>query len=171
MSSSHQQWRKDAEAIVSGETYDFQKYQEYDNQLEMSYKYEHPPSLGWHVASTYVGRFRKVHEQRLAEMSGKSPRKSPSKSPRKSPSKRSSPESARDLHAELKLAASRKVATVAYTFQQYEECLRTQTPRYDGPPNEEWYIDHEYCLKFIKHYKRDLDKKMKTFEAFVARSS
>ena len=34
--SSHQQWKKEAEAIVSEETYDLKQYQKYKTQVEMS---------------------------------------------------------------------------------------------------------------------------------------
>lgn len=168
--SSHVKWQKEANDIVADLKYDFHKYQEYENLLEMSSKNDGPPSLGWYVANTYVGRFSDVHKQSLFEMKRKSPSKSPRKSPRKSPSTSPSGPTA-EFHRQLQSSASSHIATRTYNLRDYETCLESQTPAYDGPPTPEWYVDREYCLRFSKHYQRDLEKKMKTLSAFVARAS
>ena len=100
-----------------------------------------------------------------------SPKKSSSgsKSPRKS-SSGSALDPTDEFHRQLQSAASSHVATRRYNFRDYEACLESQTPGYDGPPTE-WYMDREYCLRFRKDYQRDLEKKMKTLSAFVARVS
>jgi len=167
---SHRQWQKEAAAIVAEQQYNFKQYTEYDNQLEVSSKYDHPPSLGWYIASNYVGRFADEYKQSLIEMKSKSPSKSPRKSPSKSPRGSASDPTA-EFHRQLQLSAATHVDSRRYNLRDYEVCLESQTPHYDGPPTPEWYMDREYCLKFSNHYKRDLEKKMKTLVNFVSRAS
>ena len=99
-------------------------------------------------------------------MLGKSPRKSSSKSPRRSPS-----DPTAEFHRQLQSSATIHTDSRQYNFRDYEACLESQDPHYDGPPTPEWYMDREYCLKFSNHYKRDLEKKMRTLVAFVSRAS
>ena len=93
-----------------------------------------------------------------------------SKSPRKS-SSGSARDPTAEFHRQLQLSAATHVDSRQYHFRDYEECLKSQDPHYDGPPTPEWYMDREYCLKFSNHYKRDLERKMKTLVAFLARAS
>lgn len=97
-----------------------------------------------------------------------------SKSPRRSSSGSSSGSSSdptAEFHRQLQLSAAKHTDSRQYNLKDYEACLESQDPHYDGPPTPEWYMDREYCLKFSNHYKRDLERKMKTLSAFIARAS